>query len=78
MLTMMTMAHGSRRGNMARTIAVWQRLVASCEATVGLHRAMLIALYRPGGMVIEVAIKLVTLVYIVDNSAAKKNVSPSF
>jgi hypothetical protein len=50
----------------------WQRLVASCEATVALHWVMLIALYRPGGMVINIAIMLVTFVYIIDNSAAKK------
>jgi hypothetical protein len=52
--------------------------VASCEATVVLHQAMLIVLYRPGGMVIKIAVKLVTFVYIVDNSAARKKKFPHF
>jgi hypothetical protein len=34
---------------------------------------------RPGSMVIEIAVKLVTFVFIVDNSAARKKcISPSF
>jgi hypothetical protein len=36
--------HGGRRGNTARALALWQRLVASNEATVALHWAMFIAL----------------------------------
>jgi hypothetical protein len=52
--------------------------MASREATVALHQAMLIVLYRPGGMVIKIAIKLVTFVSIVDSCAARKNISPSF
>jgi hypothetical protein len=36
--------HGGRQGNTARAVARWQRLVASCEATVALHQAMLITL----------------------------------
>jgi hypothetical protein len=56
--------HGSRRGNTARALARWQRLVASDEATVALHWAMLIALYRPGSMVINIAIELGTFVNI--------------
>ncbi len=64
---------------MARALAQWQHLVASHEATVALHRAMLTALYRPGGMVIKIAVKLATFVYIVHNIAARKrNISPSF
>jgi hypothetical protein len=46
--------------------------VASCEATVALHWAMLIALYRPGGMVIKNAIKIFTFFYNIDKSAARK------
>ncbi len=67
--------HGGRRGDKTRALARLQRLVASFEATVALHQAMLIALYRPGGMVIEIAIKLVTFVYIINNSAARKKIS---
>ncbi len=64
--------HGGRWGNLAGTLAWWQRLVASCEATVALHWAMLIALYRPGGMVIKNAIKIFTFFYNIDKSAARK------
>jgi hypothetical protein len=64
--------HGGRRGDTAQALARWQHLVASREATVALHQAMLIALYRPGSMVIKIAIELVTFFYIVDNSAARK------
>jgi hypothetical protein len=46
--------------------------VASHEATVVLHWAILVALYRLGGMVIKIAVKLVSFVYIVDNGAARK------
>ncbi len=53
--------HGGRRDNTAQALAQWQRLVASREATVVLHGAMLIALYRPGGMVIKIAVELVFL-----------------
>jgi hypothetical protein len=71
--------HGGRRGNTVWALARWQHLVASCEATVVLHPAMLIALYRPGSMIIEISVKLVTFVYIVDNSASRKKIiSPSF
>jgi hypothetical protein len=69
--------HGNCRGNTAWALAQWQHLVASPEATDALQRAMLIALYRPGGIVIDIAIKLVTFAYIIDNSAGKKN-TPSF
>ncbi len=63
---------GSRRGNMAWALAQWQHLVASREAIIALHQAMFIAMYRPSGMVIEIAIGFVTFAYIVDNSAARK------
>jgi hypothetical protein len=71
--------HGSCLGNTAPALVQWQCLVSSCEATVALHWAVFIALYRPGNMVIKIAINFVTFVYTVDNSAArKKNISPSF
>jgi hypothetical protein len=71
--------HGGCRGNTTWALAQWQHLVASCEATLAFHRVIMIMLYRPGGMVIKIAIKLVTFVYIVDNSAARKIIiSPSF
>jgi hypothetical protein len=63
--------HGSHQGNMARELAQWQCLVASREATVALHRAMLIAFKRPGGMVIKITGKFATFVYIVYNRVAK-------
>ncbi len=63
-----------RRGDTARALARWQRLVASREATVALHQAMLIALYRPGGMVIEIAVELVTFVNIIEKRAARKKI----
>jgi hypothetical protein len=56
---------------MAQALARWQQLVASHEATVALHWEIFIMLYRPGGMVIKIAIKFVTFIYIVDNSAAR-------
>jgi hypothetical protein len=71
--------HGGRQGNTAWALARWHRLVASHEATVALHQAMLIGLYRPGGMVIEIAVKLGTFVSFIDKSAARKKItSPSF
>jgi hypothetical protein len=70
MPTMMTMAVAEC--NTARALTRWQCLVASCEDTVALHQVMLIALYRPVGMVIEIAIELVTFVNIIDKSAARK------
>jgi hypothetical protein len=44
--------HGVRRANTARALARWRRLGALHEATDMLHRAMCLALYCPGGMVI--------------------------
>ncbi len=46
--------------DMAWALARWQHLVVSHEATDVLHQAMFISLYRPGGMVIEIAIQFVT------------------
>jgi hypothetical protein len=66
--------HGGHLGNMVRALARWQRLVASCEATVALHWGMFIALYRPGCMVIKFAVQVGTFVYIIDNSAARKKI----
>jgi hypothetical protein len=50
--------HGDCRGNTTRALARWQHLVALHEATDALHPAMRIALYRPGGMVIEIIVDL--------------------
>ncbi len=53
--------------------------MASHEANDELHRAMFIALYGPGGMVIKIAVGFVTFFYIVYKSEARKNfISPSF
>jgi hypothetical protein len=46
--------------DMAWALARLQHLVVSREATDVLHQAMVIALYRPCGMVIEIAIQFVT------------------
>jgi hypothetical protein len=54
--------HGGCRGNTVWALAQWWRLVASCEATDALHWAMFVTLYRPGGMVIKIAIEFVTFV----------------
>jgi len=44
-----------------------------------LHRAMCLALYRPGGMAIEIAVEIATFFYIVDNRVAKsKLIAPLF
>jgi hypothetical protein len=66
--------HGVRRGNTAWALTQWQRLEASHEATVALYWVMLITLYRPGSMVIKIAVKLVTLVKIIDKSAGRKKI----
>jgi hypothetical protein len=52
--------HGGRWGDTARALAQWQCLVASFEATDALHWVMIIVLYRPGSMVIEITVKFVT------------------
>jgi hypothetical protein len=64
--------HGGCQGNTAWALTRWQHVVASHEATVALHWAMLIALYRPGGIVIKIAVELVIFVNIIDKSAARK------
>jgi hypothetical protein len=69
--------HVGHRGDMARVLTRWQHLVASHEANAALHWAMLIALYRPGGMVIQIAIKLVTIGSIIDESAARNQIYSS-
>ena len=42
-----------------------QHIVASHEATDTLHRAMCLAPYLPGGMVVAIAVNFVTFYYIV-------------
>jgi hypothetical protein len=58
--------HGVRRADTAQAHARWHYLVASHEATDTLYRAMCLALYLPGGMVVAIAVESVTLYYIVD------------
>ena len=57
--------HGVRRADLARAHARWQHIVASHEATDTLHRAMCLAPYLPGGMVVAIAVNFVTFYYIV-------------
>jgi hypothetical protein len=52
--------HGVRRADTARAHARWWLVVASHEATDTLHRAMCLALYLPGGMVVAIAVESVT------------------
>jgi hypothetical protein len=47
--------HGSRRGNMARALALWRHQVDLHEATDALHRAMRPALHRRICMAIKIA-----------------------
>ena len=71
--------HGVRRADTARALAWWRRSGASHEATETLHRAMCLALYRPGGMAIEIAVEIATFFYIVDNRVANyKLIAPLF
>jgi hypothetical protein len=58
--------HGVRRADTARAHARWRYLVASHEATDTLYRAMCLAPYLPGGMVVAIDVESVTLYYIVD------------
>jgi hypothetical protein len=53
--------HGIRRADMARAHARWRYLVASHEATNTLHRAMCLAPYLPGGMVVAITVESITL-----------------
>jgi len=52
--------HGVRRADTARAHARWWHIVASHEATDTLHRAICLAPYLPGGMVVTIAVKSVT------------------
>ncbi len=52
--------HGVRRADTARAHARRQHIVASHEATDTLHRAMCLALYLPGGMVVAIAVESIT------------------
>jgi hypothetical protein len=56
--------HGVRWADTARAHARWQHIVASHEATDTLHRAMWLAPYLPGGMVVEIAVDSITFYYI--------------
>ena len=58
--------HDVCQANNARAHAQWQHLVASHEATDTLYQVACLALYLPGGMVIAIAVKSITLKYIVD------------
>ena len=60
--------HGVRRADTARAHAQWRHQVASHEAMDMLYRVTSLALYLPGDMVIAIAVKSVTLKYIVDYS----------
>ncbi len=51
---------GVHRADTARAHARWQHIVASHEATDTLHRAMCLAPYLPGGMVVAIAVESVT------------------
>ena len=58
--------HGVLHADTGRALTRWRRLGASHEATNTLHRAMCLAPYLPGGMVVAIAIESATLYYIVD------------
>ena len=50
--------HGGRWGYVVWTLAQWQHLVASHEATNVLHWLMCIALYHPGSTAIKIIVNL--------------------
>jgi hypothetical protein len=52
--------HGVRRADMEQAHARWRYLLASHEATDTLHRAMCLAPYLPGGMVVAIAVESIT------------------
>ena len=52
--------HGVRQADTARAHVQWQHIVALHEATDMLHRAMWLAPYLPGGMVVAIAVESVT------------------
>jgi hypothetical protein len=62
--------HGSCRGNTACALAQWLHLVALHETKDAVHRAMCIAPYSPGGMVIKIVIDLATFFIIVNSMFA--------
>ena len=59
--------HGVRWANTTRAHARWQHIVVSHEATDTLHRAISLAPYLPGGMVIAITVESATLYFIVNN-----------
>ena len=60
--------HGVRRANTMQARARWQHLVALHEATDMLHQVTCLVPYLPGGTAATIAVKSVTLYYIVDNN----------
>ena len=56
--------HGARRADTARAHARWRYKGAYHEATDTLHQSMCLALYLPGGMVVEIAVESATLYFI--------------
>ncbi len=62
--------HGGRWGDTACALTRWRHLVASHEADDVLHRAMHIAPYPPGCIVIEIVVDLATFFVIVDSMSA--------
>jgi len=52
--------HGVRRADTSRAHAQWQNLVASHEATDTLYRAMCLAPYLSGGMVVAIDVESIT------------------
>ncbi len=64
--------HGVRRADTAQALARWWRFGASHEAINMLHRAMCLAPYQIGSMVIAFAVEFVTFFYIVDDRVANK------
>jgi hypothetical protein len=62
--------HGGRRGDKARALTRWQHLVVLHEATDALHQKMRIALYCPGGMVINIVVDLPAFFVILDSVVA--------
>jgi len=52
--------HGVRRADTAQAHARWQHIVASHEATDTLHRAMCLAPYLPGAMVVAITAESIT------------------
>ena len=55
--------HGIRRANTAQALARWRHLGASREATKMFRRAMWLAPYYPGGMVVRFVVKSATFLH---------------